>query len=380
MKNGPLVRSAALVRSLTRSAALRSLAHSLVGRCHRTYESRVSRMDLADENASIHPIVSWFMLEFRSDSTHGAEADDGAGAYPFPVFFSQYAYNCTVIDALFRNLTHPLFVSIAFSSIILNGLVILVIRQAMRERETQAQIHLMCLGFSDIAAGLVFVWASIWSWICSFPHCEELACVRHYAVGMAFGYVTLAINKSMTLYIMYVRARAVSTIGNAMSCLNDTMKKSIFKLTVDTAVGAILLAMINFGLSRIFHSFWKTQVFCHSVSTILMALLASFTLVRLKQHRQASPSLATDDFQKLVAIVALFFCASELSSVLLNGVMKPIFGVTTTDRMSLWFFGYFLANLTNSSFNFFVYLFASKRFRAALAQFWVGIKSGTGCT
>ena len=69
--------------------------------------------------------------------------------------------NCTEVRSGMAIYGEPIPVALSFSSLLSNLLVVLVIRQMMRKHMSQAQIHLLCVAFSDLGVGLAFVVAHV---------------------------------------------------------------------------------------------------------------------------------------------------------------------------------------------------------------------------
>ena len=175
-----------------------------------------------------------------------------------------------------------------------------------------------------------------------------------------------------------------SSLKNALLNQRETPTKCLSKLIVISVSGGLALIGAAYVMDRTLKiPFWISHLTLHAGTTIFMAVLATFALYNIRKYRNSvTSSLVADDFQRLVAFVALFYCASEFSAVLLNAALKP--SVETPENamnpgnvnvnaarvklLEVWSFWYFFENLFNSSFNFFVYFMASSRFRSALRE------------
>ena len=106
------------------------------------------------------------------------------------------------------------------------------------------------------------------------------------------------------------------------------------------------------------------------IASTIMVILAAFILVkrRFRRHSvvQQGTRTADDDFQKLVALVALLFCFCKfMAAVHLVRVL------VLEDKLSAresFYWGTAFAIL-NSSVNLFIYLIASRNFRNAFLEF-----------
>ena len=104
-----------------------------------------------------------------------------------------------------------------------------------------------------------------------------------------------------------------------------------------------------------------------------MAILASFILFKTKwscgrafqSTHQIGQSRSMDEFQVLVAIVAIAFCLCLLP-VMINMTHYSIYfeGNAFLSDMAAFF------NVMNSSVNFVIYSIVSRRFRRACRRFW----------
>ena len=77
----------------------------------------------------------------------------------------------------------------------------------------------------------------------------------------------------MTIYITYIRAKAVSNVANATECQNKTTKRIVIELICYVT----LLFVISFSLALVV-DFNIVSFTYYSVTAILMAILASSTL------------------------------------------------------------------------------------------------------
>ena len=84
--------------------------------------------------------------------------------------FISDAYNKSRSCDFLSNFRHGATASMSFASIIFNAVVIHILWRIMKQRQTQAQIHLLFLAFSDLFVAIFFVCAAIWSW--TNPTCQ----------------------------------------------------------------------------------------------------------------------------------------------------------------------------------------------------------------
>ena len=106
-----------------------------------------------------------------------------------------------------------------------------------------------------------------------------------------------------------------------------------------------------------------------------MAFLASFTLFKLGFRNFTFPSAVRDDFQKLVAIVALVFCVNQLVVAVFYGFLLSVDSQDFVVTYRRVFPGARLATILNSSVNLFIYLLASNSFRVAFCDVFKDIVS-----
>ena len=75
-------------------------------------------------------------------------------------------YNQTRLCEWLAVFRHWSMATMSFSAIDFNLIIVVVIWRIMKQqRQTQAQIHLLFLAFSDLSVAIVFIAAATWSWI-----------------------------------------------------------------------------------------------------------------------------------------------------------------------------------------------------------------------
>ena len=281
----------------------------------------------------------------------------------FELGFSEES--CDWVRAAAKSIGTPLNTFASFCGLMFNMLVILIIRECMKQQRTQAQIYLRALALSDISVCTIYIGIAIWSWNCQpcLPCSQAFSCKLTFAVMIHALIILVIWNRIMTLYITFMRAKAVSNTTNAMASQNKAEQRVLVELVFFGFIGTILTAIAGFSL-MFACTFDCPFVIILPFWIITMVFLASFILVRLR--RRLSISTATsDDFQKLVAIVALFFSCSLTVDFVVSTVIFCAEEKRKAELVAaLWEFRS-CGHILNSSVNFFIYLFASPNFRAA---------------
>ena len=252
---------------------------------------------------------------------------------------------------------HPLMASTSFASLFPNAFVVVVLRRLMSERRTWGRTHLSFLAYSDIFCSFSYVWGAVWSRLC-VPNrqCEAgRRCFHGYVAFRVFLTLSAAITRSITLYVTYFRAKAVSGVRNAMTIDGMSSRRVLVELIVYTVLIGILSIMVWYVLRFLFKSSNLSLAIVLTFVSIAMAAMAVFILFRIRLNRQRSQSglPAADDLQTQVAIVALVFCGCNLVSTAASVLLH----FAEDEREKYWphIASYFFI-LLNSTVNLFIYL------------------------
>ena len=289
--------------------------------------------------------------------------------------------NCTITQAQADHFGDPLALSISVTGSLLNVLVIFVIFEAMRQRRTYAQTHLMALAFSDLAVGVLAICLGIFSRSCDLciPCSQAKSCFYGFRIVFSFFLLSGGINRSMTLCISFTRAQSIKNATNAIKNENDKKQGRVLMellgLTAIVTVATVMILVLGMFFIPKFVSLPRFVIFDKFFIVYLFALilvellLAFFVLIKLRIHkrsvlRDGSASPMNDDFEKLVALVALVFCCTHFVSVI-DFVLCLDDHDELEWRQSLGQYWTTIATIFNSSVNLIVYAVASKRFRTA---------------
>ena len=319
----------------------------------------------------------------------------------FETFFN-VTVNCTKVKSGMAIYGKPIAVALSFLSLLSNLLVVLVIRRMMRKQRSQAQIHLLCLAFSDLGVGIAFAWGAISCWTCNpCESCNEAAakgtiswCLLNRIIHRCFYELFYNINRFVTLYITYVRAKVVTNFKYAMESQNKTARKCILEVTIFCALSVIIHElMLIFVYVRILPSSldlaavlildvdlpssFDTLAFAITTGwTVIIASLSLFIILKLRGQLKVAGvipngtvSNVTDDFQKLVVTVALAFCSIHIIDVVIHGIFAfnpPVAGIDRRNHLRAWTM---YNDILNSSVNLFIYVAVSNSFRNAFVQF-----------
>ena len=278
---------------------------------------------------------------------------------PCPYKENGHLIHCKTVLEQASEMESPVIVLTAFSGLVLNIVIILVLKKMMAQRQTQAQIHLLTLAFSDVTICLFYPFMSIWSSFCD----PCLPCVRPFVCFYTFNFlvcatvVMLMINRFATLYITFVRAKALSTLRNAMASRNQTPRQILTEMIIYVVVGSALTYLIGSGL--LFPcEFSCAFLVIYPVLISTMAILASFVLIRLRFH--SISSVANDDFQRLIGFVAFFYVCTLIGAVIVS--------TESLSKKHSWLRSFI--NILNSSVNLIIYLVASHGFREAFVNYF----------
>ena len=202
--------------------------------------------------------------------------------------------SCVWVGAAAKSIGTPLNTIVTFCGLTFNILVILIIRECMKQQRTQAQIHLRALALSDISVCIIYIGIAIWSWICQpcLPCSQAFSCKLTFEVMIHALILLLVWNRVMTLYITFIRAKALFNTTNAMASQNKAEQRVLVELVFFGFIGTILTAISGFSL-MFACTFDCPFVIILPFWIITMVFLASFILVRLR--RRLSISTATSD-------------------------------------------------------------------------------------
>ena len=304
----------------------------------------------------------------------------------YNLIFHNRSINCTAFADVFAL---PSMALVSFASILLNLLVVFVFsrdirRRKRRWRSTQAQVHLLCLAFSDISVGLSFVWGAILGLTCDSVT-ESPPCARSFVLFKTGFFLTTSFNRVTTLYITIVRAIATTNVRSALRSRSESPRRTFTEVTVSGVLGGILVFLAGCGLVRLLYTRLGDQnpvdtvfLIFFVVYTVVMAAVASFIVWKLWTLNN-SPLLsgarlnAADDLGKMVAptvaVVALVLCLSNLVGIVFWAIV--VFSRNSAEiiaKTNLEFWLNFCLIL-NSSVNLFIYIAVSAKFRTALVKF-----------
>ena len=266
---------------------------------------------------------------------------------------------------------NPLTLMLSIFCILGNCLVCRLIRRSMGKKPTQAQQHLLGLCISDITVGAMSICRGILSYICELclPCAQASTCVGIDLVFSCFWLLYTVVNQWITFYITMVRAWAVSCIMNTLTNQRKSQRRVLVEFLLFGVLGGILIYAIlevMFFIYPLHYSLILFVMLCPCV--IFMAISAIYILVRLRMQTQVVPtitgalgSVRADDFQRLVALVALVFCFTHLFSAIIWGIIVFVDDNFYAVRyLILWSLN---ATIFNSTANFFIYIASSTLFR-----------------
>ena len=181
-------------------------------------------------------------------------------------------------------LGHPLLASLSFLSVFFNSFIIFVIAQMMRQKQTQAQMHLLLLAFSDISVGLAYIFGAMWSWSHD-ANGDTIYFLRSFQMFRACQNILFWTNRSMITYIAGTRALAVSSTQNALESQNKTPKWVLIETLVFGVFGGVLfqLIVLPLGFLIAFHLLICLFFFAN---VFIVASLSIFFFFAPTVHRQ----------------------------------------------------------------------------------------------
>ena len=175
-------------------------------------------------------------------ATPGGEPCDLSNGYDIGNMSRQE--QCAMAQTLIESVSHPAVASVTFMGIIFNVIIIFVIRQSMRRRQTQAQIHLSVLAFSDIALGCAALGVAALSWSCDFclpcsnlraRTCAITAFVIHFCWLLC-----VSINRSTSICIAIIRAKTIFIARNALKSQKTSLRSTLTELGIYISVASVL--------------------------------------------------------------------------------------------------------------------------------------------
>ena len=294
-----------------------------------------------------------------------------------PCDFSMvHAEACGNVKGAIDSFGHPATICCAIIGIFLNVVVIIVICHAMKQRQTQAQIHLLTLAFSDLAYVICCSNLAIVSWSCDacLP-CPQLGrCHTVILVAGSLWVIASSTNRCLILVITGLRARAIKNPFQQHANQDQSARRVFGELigytvlssgTLITVTEIVKYLLIQNGASRP-RTLIGTFITHSSLWIVVMLSLATYILVKLRYRNYGGSghiSNAEADFQRLVALVAIVFSVTHVVG-LVNSVVVLAHNL---QPQGPW--GAFSSTL-NSSINFFIYLAASNRFKNAFWGWW----------
>ena len=302
--------------------------------------------------------------------------------------------NCTIHRVTFRHFGHPVCAAISILGLFLNIIVVLVIHKSMTigKRRTQAQIHLLVLGYSDLAVCAATICWAVFSWACDpcAPCKEASACFHFHTIAYFFWFISFTANQWLTVFITYIRARALWSINGALISQNKTQNRMLLELVGATALCCIAVFLLLFIAKAVFDFaqipfhigiVWVLlSLYVLKITTMMVLTINILIKLRFSQSSssvsQRSAGATTDDFQKLVALVAAMFCCTQLVAgvnfVLILNADDMLFAA----EQFLWIN---VVSGFNCSFNLVIYVIASRNFRIATKNFWTNAFDGASC-
>ena len=208
----------------------------------------------------------------------------------------------------------------------------------------------------------------------SVPLPQARPCVIAYEFALSFWSLFGCVNRAMTFYVTFVRARAVNAVRYAMRVRNKTGACVVAEIIVFSLLGGILCMGIFVAMLNMM-TYPEAMFVSHSFSALFVAFLAIVTLLALRRRLTAVEEIShpkgdrgsVDEFQRLVALVALVFCCCQLVCAIVWLLVDAIEeNVTLVTKQLLWTE---FAAVLNSTVNLFVYIAASSEFRKAFMNF-----------
>ena len=293
-------------------------------------------------------------------------------------------WNCSKYQILAITYGDPCLASMSCVGHVFNLLVIIVIRKSMgmNDQRTQAQIHLTSLAFSDIAVLVSANSLAIVCWQCDFcslgsqaKHCKALF------DGASLIYLLFyAVNRSMTLFISFVRSWSLMNVSNALHDHHKSQGRILIELCVFTSiitiVNGVLIVSTLYILPKWFKcpryiSFAWGGFFYSTLMIVIEFALAIFVLVKLRIYPKSidgkKSSASEDDFERLVALVALVYCCSCLFTMI-DHVNRLHADNELAAHEYRWKYWNLFSVISNSSINLIIYLIASRNFRGAVIR------------
>ena len=187
------------------------------------------------------------------------------------------------------------------------------------------------------------------------------------------------LNKYVTLYIAFVRAKAIKNFKCAAKSQEKSRLRSSTKLVMFSVLCTVLDCLacdgLLYGLYHIGYDFHQAFNLIALILTIIwttvMATLSTFILVKLYFRKSPVDNSTTrgettrDNFLKLVALVAVVFCITSVIDIFGFAFEVEYQGMNSKCKTTE-----ITAIICNSSVNLFIYLFASSNFRADFCDFW----------
>ena len=276
----------------------------------------------------------------------------------------------------------PLFLAIPFLAIPLNVLSIVVVLKSVRKpcgsqdgAIGEGPIHLVLLAISDIFVAISpwIIWLSL-NFEEKMDFCN-IVTLRH--VLNTWMYIVVDTNRWFTFYMAVQRCRVIFSFNYSINQLRNStrtnLKRSIgYGLICGFAQGVISAAAPVLIISSYPQQIAPLEIAVSVHPLILTPAMICVTvsmIVKLKINGAAAPRSTAfqpvyREFQTSTVAVCLFYVLCQIAYI----AFTILRGMDSDRQYDAAFFSSLFTH-ANSTFNFFIYLVASKRFRAQLKYF-----------
>ena len=287
-----------------------------------------------------------------------------AGGFILNVSTSTPNHSVTNCSAIISRDTLAIYASVSICSILSNILVIVVICYMIKQKQIPLKNVFLVLAFSDLCVGFMYALHAIIEW-------NLARCSRSKTLNMAiFGAHSISVysNQGLTLYVTLMRAFATST-SKVLTYQQKNWRRILVELAIFVNFGCIPLyvewaAIAAEPGSPDYEAFPVTSLVYFVALVVTMAVMAFYIIIKLHYYRSSvarSSTTTKDDFQIMVVVVALVFCACHALSI----ARFSLYLQNNPDHVRVipWID---YATLVNSSVNPLIYFTVSRSFRRSL--------------
>ena len=268
----------------------------------------------------------------------------------------------------------------SFATFFLNVIVAVVLGYMLKQKMTTAKVHLFALAISDLSLGAVMILGAFLDWFYDDCNCQASFKSLIDPTCQTFQDWFLFSNRGITIYITFMRARAISA---NLHLLKKSLRATILELVVFGAIGGLIPIIVVMSVYQVKRSncIWLAFGLGYFITICtIMTVLTVYILARSQAHGRTLSTVALtvrsevkDEFETMVTVVAVVFCLCHSLGLTYFAIAQyNLVHFQTDPRISHFMFNlakcFNVALYLNSAVNLFIYVTVSSSFRIAFVQ------------